>query len=182
MRPVVFLPFAFCALIQAPVVLSSREVSDSGKGKVMWACPASKSTKAAVEDSKQMMTAQAPGNAASDVKAIVSNGATPVHLPRKTAALFTRIASRKWYNAASAATLSPMANITAKSLPKSVASSPAWARSGVCELPPPDWIIIVSTVGLKELFGSKEALIAVLETADGCMDFYLWLIKHKQLE
>nr|KMM69851.1 hypothetical protein CPAG_06164 [Coccidioides posadasii RMSCC 3488] len=52
-----------------------------------------------------------------------------------------------------------------------------YVECGVCALPPSDWVATVDTTGFKELFGSVDALISMLETADGCKDFYLWLIK-----
>ncbi|KAF2197222.1 hypothetical protein GQ43DRAFT_425006 [Delitschia confertaspora ATCC 74209] len=52
-----------------------------------------------------------------------------------------------------------------------------YVSSGVCTLPPSDWEVIISTVSIKELFGSLEALKATLETGVNCVDFYQWLIK-----
>jgi hypothetical protein len=53
-----------------------------------------------------------------------------------------------------------------------------YVDSGVCKLPPTDWVVIVRTVSLPELFGSWEALKATLQTAGRCGAFYLWLIKQ----
>ncbi|KAF2470214.1 uncharacterized protein BDR25DRAFT_304149 [Lindgomyces ingoldianus] len=52
-----------------------------------------------------------------------------------------------------------------------------YVSSGVCALPPTDWDNIISTVSLKELFGSVDALKATLQTAGDCVEFYEWLIK-----
>lgn len=38
--------------------------------------------------------------------------------------------------------------------------------------------MIVETVSPKDLFGGVDNLKAVLETADGCADFYAWLIEQ----
>lgn len=53
-----------------------------------------------------------------------------------------------------------------------------YVQSGVCKLPPSDWVVIVGTVSLKELFGSLDALKATFKTAKGCAEFYAWLIKQ----
>ena len=53
-----------------------------------------------------------------------------------------------------------------------------YVSSGVCTLPPKDWEILISTVGLKELFGSVDALKAVLQTEVNCVEFYKWLIER----
>jgi hypothetical protein len=52
-----------------------------------------------------------------------------------------------------------------------------YVKSGVCILGKSDWQVIVSTVGIGELFSSKDAFIATLKTVKGCKDFYIWLIK-----
>jgi hypothetical protein len=51
-----------------------------------------------------------------------------------------------------------------------------YVDSGVCTLPPEDWLVIVNTVSLPELFDSWDALKATLETAGDCTEFYAWLI------
>lgn len=53
-----------------------------------------------------------------------------------------------------------------------------YVNSGVCKLPPSDWEKIIETVSLKDLFGSVDALKAILETAEGCAEFYAWLIEQ----
>ena len=50
-----------------------------------------------------------------------------------------------------------------------------YVDSGVCAIPG-DWPTIVETVSLKDLFGSLDALKAVLKTVEGCVEFYEWLI------
>lgn len=54
-----------------------------------------------------------------------------------------------------------------------------YVASGVCTLGPSDWLVIVETVSPKDLFGGVENLKAVLETMDGCAEFYAWLIEQK---
>ncbi|KAJ5610702.1 hypothetical protein N7510_007421 [Penicillium lagena] len=54
-----------------------------------------------------------------------------------------------------------------------------YVDNGVCKLPPSDWVIVVKTISLRELFGSWDALKQVLETADGCAEFYSWLIENE---
>jgi Stanniocalcin family len=53
-----------------------------------------------------------------------------------------------------------------------------YVSSGLCTLPPTDWVTIVKTVSLKELFGSLDALKETLKTAEGCAEFYTWLIER----
>jgi hypothetical protein len=53
-----------------------------------------------------------------------------------------------------------------------------YVSSGVCALPPKDWEVIISTVSLKELFGSMDALKATLRTGGNCVEFYQWLIER----
>ncbi|TGZ85428.1 hypothetical protein EX30DRAFT_23440 [Ascodesmis nigricans] len=61
---------------------------------------------------------------------------------------------------------------------KAFATHPeCYVKSGLCVLPTSDWAKIVATVSIKELFGSVQALKATLDTVDGCMGFYKWLIK-----
>jgi hypothetical protein len=53
-----------------------------------------------------------------------------------------------------------------------------YVSSGVCALPPNDWEVIISTVSIKELFGSVDALKATLRTGGNCVEFYQWLIER----
>ncbi|KAF2796013.1 hypothetical protein K505DRAFT_348244 [Melanomma pulvis-pyrius CBS 109.77] len=55
-----------------------------------------------------------------------------------------------------------------------------YVSSGVCALPPQDWEVVISTVSLKELFGSVDALKATLQTAGDCVEFYKWLIEREK--
>jgi len=48
--------------------------------------------------------------------------------------------------------------------------------NGLCTLPVEDWFAIVDIVELKTLFQSWEAFLATVEAADGCLDFYAWLL------
>ena len=50
--------------------------------------------------------------------------------------------------------------------------------SGVCTLGPGDWTVIIETVSLKDLFGGIDNLKAVLQTVEGCVEFYEWLIEQ----
>lgn len=54
-----------------------------------------------------------------------------------------------------------------------------YVDSGVCKLPPSDWIIIVKTVSPKTLLGSWDAVLQTLKTVEGCTDFYTWLVKNE---
>jgi len=51
-----------------------------------------------------------------------------------------------------------------------------YVKGGICTLSPTDWVMIIKTVSFKELFGSLNALKATLQTVNGCIGFYLWLI------
>lgn len=53
-----------------------------------------------------------------------------------------------------------------------------YVGGGFCTLPPSDWAVVVETVGLAELFGSLEALKAVLETGKDCGELYVWLVAN----
>ncbi|EFR03964.1 hypothetical protein MGYG_06966 [Nannizzia gypsea CBS 118893] len=54
--------------------------------------------------------------------------------------------------------------------------------NGLCTLPPSDWLAILETVGTEGLFGSIDALIATLEAAGVCIDFYIWLIRNEFID
>lgn len=54
-----------------------------------------------------------------------------------------------------------------------------YVDSGLCSLPVTDWEAIVEKiVGLTTLFDSWDALKATVEAADGCVEFYAWLLEH----
>lgn len=53
-----------------------------------------------------------------------------------------------------------------------------YLSSGLCDLPPEDWAAIVEIVDFKTLFQSWDAFKASVEAASGCLQFYLFLIKH----
>ena len=57
-----------------------------------------------------------------------------------------------------------------------------YVNSGVCFLPPTDWAVILDTIGFAALFDSAESIKAVLDTVDGCGDFYEWLLKRSVLK
>jgi len=50
--------------------------------------------------------------------------------------------------------------------------------SGLCTLPPSDWLAIVIIVEFKTLFESSDAILAALETAGGCLEFFTFLVKQ----
>ncbi|KAL2011332.1 hypothetical protein VTN00DRAFT_4050 [Thermoascus crustaceus] len=45
-----------------------------------------------------------------------------------------------------------------------------YIESGVCTLPPSDWVAIVDIIGI-EAFGDLDVLKAALETMEGCLEF-----------
>jgi hypothetical protein len=51
-----------------------------------------------------------------------------------------------------------------------------YVGSGLCTLPPSDWLAIVNIVQLKTLFDSWDAFLATLEAAEGCLEFYIFLL------
>lgn len=57
-----------------------------------------------------------------------------------------------------------------------------YVKSGICALPPTDWVKIIKTVSIKELFSSLDALKATLQTVKGCVGFYVWLIGNAILK
>ncbi|KAF2454352.1 hypothetical protein BDY21DRAFT_266411, partial [Lineolata rhizophorae] len=57
-----------------------------------------------------------------------------------------------------------------------------YVNSGLCTLPPTDWIVVVQTVGLQELFGSWGALKASLQAAQGCGKFLAFLVERSIVE
>jgi len=53
-----------------------------------------------------------------------------------------------------------------------------YVHSGLCWLPPTDWLAIVHIVGIDTLVGSKDALVESLESGGGCLAAYLFFLKH----
>lgn len=53
--------------------------------------------------------------------------------------------------------------------------APCYLKNGLCSLPPSDWEVIVSIVGLQTLFSSWDAEKATLEAAGGCLEFFFTL-------
>jgi hypothetical protein len=51
-----------------------------------------------------------------------------------------------------------------------------YVKNGICTLPPTDWVKIIKTVSITELFSSLDALKATLQAVKGCVGFYVWLI------
>ncbi|KAG6840629.1 hypothetical protein C0991_005481 [Blastosporella zonata] len=75
------------------------------------------------------------------------------------------------------------AGVTCDSLRKDAFAShgPCYVQSGLCTLPPSDWVKIVGIVGVKSLFDSKEAFLATLSAAEGCLEAYLFFLKDAVL-
>ena len=73
-----------------------------------------------------------------------------------------------------------LAEVTCDSIEKKAFAShaPCYVESGLCWLPPTDWLAIVHIVGLETLVGSKDALIEALEAGGGCLAAYLFFLKH----
>ncbi|ESK95050.1 hypothetical protein Moror_13940 [Moniliophthora roreri MCA 2997] len=57
-----------------------------------------------------------------------------------------------------------------------------YVSSGLCTLPPSDWLVIVDIVGLSTLFGSWDALKESLEASGGCFELFAWIIERKLKE
>lgn len=54
-----------------------------------------------------------------------------------------------------------------------------YVDSGVCLLPPSDWVAIVDIVGITTLFSSWDAFEATLEAGEGCVELWAYLIEQK---
>jgi len=52
-----------------------------------------------------------------------------------------------------------------------------YVSGGVCLLSPSEWKVIIETVGLKEIFGSLDALKQTLKTAAECAALYAYLME-----
>jgi hypothetical protein len=57
-----------------------------------------------------------------------------------------------------------------------------YVGSGLCMLPPSDWLAIVHIVQFKTLFENWDAFLATLETGGGCLEFYLYLAAQASWE
>ncbi|KAJ6631488.1 hypothetical protein B0H10DRAFT_2159775 [Mycena sp. CBHHK59/15] len=53
-----------------------------------------------------------------------------------------------------------------------------YVQSGVCKLPPSDWIAILEIVDVKTLFYSWNAFKATLQAGTECLKFYAYLVEH----
>jgi hypothetical protein len=54
-----------------------------------------------------------------------------------------------------------------------------YVQSGLCALPVTDWeVIVLRIVGLNTLFDSWDAFKATIEAAQGCAEFYAWVVEH----
>ncbi|KII85981.1 hypothetical protein PLICRDRAFT_56457 [Plicaturopsis crispa FD-325 SS-3] len=51
-----------------------------------------------------------------------------------------------------------------------------YVDNGLCTLPPTDWLAIVEIVDIKTLFSSWDAFKATVDAADGCVEFYAWVV------
>jgi len=51
-----------------------------------------------------------------------------------------------------------------------------YVGSGLCTLPPSDWLAIVHIVQFKTLFDSWDAFLATLKTGEVCLGFYLFAL------
>ena len=72
------------------------------------------------------------------------------------------------------------AGVTCDSIEKKAFAShaPCYVESGLCWLPPTDWLAIVDIVGIDTLLGSKDALMESLEAGGGCLAAYSFFLKH----
>lgn len=70
--------------------------------------------------------------------------------------------------------------VTCASLKKKAFGTHAgcYISSGLCTLPPSDWLAIVRIVELKTLFESKEAFLATLSAEEGCLKAYVFFIAN----
>ena len=60
---------------------------------------------------------------------------------------------------------------------KAFASHPrCYLSSGLCKLPVSDWLEIVKVVQLKTLFQNWDAFKGTVEAAEGCLEFYAFLL------
>ncbi|KAF8069041.1 hypothetical protein FPV67DRAFT_1102693 [Lyophyllum atratum] len=53
-----------------------------------------------------------------------------------------------------------------------------YVESGLCTLPPTDWLAIVRIVEIKTVFASKDSLLATLSAGEGCLELYLFFIRN----
>ncbi|KAF5379449.1 hypothetical protein D9615_006576 [Tricholomella constricta] len=70
--------------------------------------------------------------------------------------------------------------VTCRSLEKKAFASHAkcYVESGLCTLPPSDWLAIVEIVEIKTLFESKNSFLATLNAGKGCIKTYLFFLKE----
>lgn len=54
-----------------------------------------------------------------------------------------------------------------------------YLKSGLCGLPPADWEAIVDIVEFKTLFRSWDAFKATVKAAEGCAEFYAFLVERE---
>ncbi|KAJ7287066.1 hypothetical protein C8J57DRAFT_1022619, partial [Mycena rebaudengoi] len=53
-----------------------------------------------------------------------------------------------------------------------------YVQSGLCSLPPSDWLAIVQIVELKTLFDSWDALMATLNAGLECLEFWAFMVEQ----
>lgn len=55
--------------------------------------------------------------------------------------------------------------------------APCYLSSGLCSLPPSDWVVIIEIINLKTLLSSWDAFIGGVEAAKGCLEFLAWSLE-----
>ncbi|KAF5345490.1 hypothetical protein D9757_013513 [Collybiopsis confluens] len=50
--------------------------------------------------------------------------------------------------------------------------APCYLSSGLCSLNPKDWAVIVDIIGIRTLFGTRDALRGAVEAGEGCLKFF----------
>ncbi|KAJ3977939.1 hypothetical protein EV361DRAFT_876085 [Lentinula raphanica] len=50
--------------------------------------------------------------------------------------------------------------------------APCYLTSGLCSLPPEDWVVIVEVINVRTLFSSWDAFIGGVEAGEGCLEFF----------
>ncbi|RPA87166.1 hypothetical protein BJ508DRAFT_200084, partial [Ascobolus immersus RN42] len=54
--------------------------------------------------------------------------------------------------------------------------SNCYVSSGLCKLPPSDWMKIMKTVGAGGMFGGVRNMIEAVQTVDDCFPFVKWVL------
>lgn len=53
-----------------------------------------------------------------------------------------------------------------------------YVDSGLCTLPPTDWLAVVEIVQLRTLFQNWDAFKATVKAGEGCLKFWAFLVKQ----